>query len=96
MSATLFILNELNEYLYDNNIFNMEFTVMTNGDTSIYFLNEYEKFGWKIKILGDEDGIDIDLEEAHEELVITYNQMIIKQIKRNLRTIICDLQKIFR
>ncbi len=31
MSTTLSILNELNEYLYDNNIFNVEFTVTKSG-----------------------------------------------------------------
>ncbi len=88
------LINELNEILYNKNIFNMQFTVLTDGDTQIYYLNEIREFGWEIRILNTDGYIDEDLEDAYEENQIEYNQLVIEQIKRNLVTVIQDIQAI--
>jgi hypothetical protein len=88
------ILTELNELLFESNIENLEFVLTTNGHNNLYSLQELEKFGWKIDVFNDDSSIDEDLEEEHENRHSTYEQMIIKQIKRNLQSVIEDIQTI--
>ncbi len=88
------LIDDLNHKLLEKDLGNkLEFLLMTNGYHGKYSLNEIQNIGWKLDVLNDDSCLmSNDLVEKYENDEITFKEMATEQIKRNLLSVIKDIQ----
>jgi hypothetical protein len=88
MIEELEVINNLNEYLYNNDLHeSFQFYITTDGTDYFIELNEILKYGFNIQLFGPDFGFGEDVEEDYEENIISYKQAVRTQVLRNLKNI---------